>query len=47
MGYNQEKYSRVRQIYQTKYLKAEEAADRRKAELYVKSPALHKQEHAC
>lgn len=40
MGYNQENYRRVRQAYQTKFLKAEEAADRRRDELHALSPAL-------
>lgn len=40
MGYNQENYRRVRLEYQTKFLRAEEAADHRRAELYAISPEL-------
>lgn len=40
MGYNKENYSRVRAAYQTKYLNALEAADRRMAELHAKSPEV-------
>lgn len=40
MGYNKENYSRIRTAYQTKYLKAYEQADRRRAELHQKSPEI-------
>ena len=37
MGYNKENYSRIRTAYQTKYLKALDEAERRRAELHQKS----------
>jgi len=40
MGYNQENYRRIREEYETKYLRAREAADDRKAEAYLAIPEL-------
>ena len=40
MAYNKQNYQRVREIYQTKYLLAEEEAARRTEELHRKSPEL-------
>ena len=40
MSYNKENYARIRQAYQTKYLKAYAEADRRTEELHRQSPAL-------
>ena len=40
MGYEQENYRRIREEYQTKYLVAREAADRRRAEVAVAIPAV-------
>ena len=40
MAYNKQNYQRVREIYQTKYLLAEEEAARRTEELHRKSPDL-------
>lgn len=40
MGYNRENYKRIRTAYQTKYLKALEEADRRRAELHRQSPEI-------
>ena len=41
MGYtSQENYRRIRQEYETKYLRAQEAADARLAEVHAAIPAL-------
>ena len=40
MGYNKENYARIRAAYQTKYLKAYEEADRRRAMLHGICPEL-------
>lgn len=40
MGYNKTNYSRIRAEYQTKYLKAYDEADRRRAEVHAKCPEL-------
>lgn len=40
MGYNREVYRRIREAYKSKYVKAEEEADRRTAEVHAKSPEL-------
>ena len=40
MAYNKQNYQRVREIYRTKYLLAEEEATRRTEELHRKSPEL-------
>lgn len=40
MAYNKQSYQRVRELYRTKYLLAEEEAARRTEELHRKSPAL-------
>ncbi len=40
MGYYHENYRRIREAYQTKYLKAYEIADRRTAEVHEKCPEL-------
>ena len=40
MAYNKQRYRRVREIYRTKYLLAEEEAARRTEELHRKSPEL-------
>lgn len=41
MGYNQDNYRRVRQEYETKYLKAHEAADMRRAEVHAAIPEIN------
>ena len=40
MGYNQENFRRIRAEYETKAMKAEEAADERREELYRRIPDL-------
>ncbi len=40
MGYNQENYRRIRETYETKYLRAQEAAEARREEAYLKIPEL-------
>lgn len=40
MGYNRENYKRIREEYQTKYLRAREAADARRMELHSFIPAV-------
>ena len=40
MGYNQENYKRIREEYETKYLRAREAADARREEVYLEIPEL-------
>ena len=40
MAYNKQNYQRVREVYRTKYLLAEEEATRRTEELHRKSPEL-------
>ncbi len=40
MGYNKDNYSRIRTAYQTKYLKALDEAERRRAELHQKSAEI-------
>ncbi|MBQ7322480.1 MAG: ATP-binding protein [Clostridia bacterium] len=40
MGYNRENYKRIREEYQTKYLRARDAADARRAELHMQIPAV-------
>ena len=40
MAYNKDNYRRIRTAYQTKYLIAYEAADKRLAEIHAKSPEL-------
>ena len=40
MGYNRDNYKRIREEYQTKYLRAREAADARRAELHARIPAV-------
>ena len=40
MGYNQENFRRIRAEYETKAMKAEEAADERREELYHVIPGL-------
>ncbi len=46
MAYNKESYNRVLEIYKTKYLLAETAADARKAEVEAKIPALREIDRA-
>ena len=40
MGYSNDTYRRIREAYKSKYVKAEEEADRRTAEVHAKSPEL-------
>ena len=40
MGYNRENYKRIREDYQTKYLRARDAADARRLELHSRIPAV-------
>ncbi len=40
MGYQQENYRKIREEYETKYLKAREAADARRAEVYLAIPEI-------
>ena len=40
MGYNQANYTRIRKDYETKYLRAREDADRRRAEALRAIPEL-------
>ncbi len=40
MGYNRDNYKRIREEYQTKYLRAREAADARRMELHIRFPAV-------
>ncbi len=40
MGYNQENYKRIREAYETKYLKAREEAESRREEVYLAIPEL-------
>ncbi len=40
MGYSREAYRRIREAYKSKYIKAEEEADRRTAEVHAKCPEL-------
>ncbi len=40
MGYNQENYKRIREEYETKYLRAREEADARREEVYLEIPEL-------
>ena len=40
MGYNRDNYKRIREEYQTKYLRAREAADARRMELHMRLPAV-------
>ena len=40
MGYNQDNYRKIREAYETKYLRAREAADARRAEVYLAIPEL-------
>lgn len=40
MGYNQANYKRIREEYETKYLKAREAAEARRAEIYLAIPEI-------
>jgi DNA replication protein DnaC len=40
MGYNRENYKRIREDYQTKYLRARDAADARRMELHARIPAV-------
>lgn len=40
MGYNQDNYQKIREEYETKYLRAREAADLRKEEVYLVIPEL-------
>lgn len=40
MGYNQDNYRRVRQEYETKYLKARDAADMRRSEVHTAIPEV-------
>ena len=40
MGYNQANYTRIRKEYETKYLRAREDADRRRAEALLVIPEL-------
>lgn len=40
MGYNQDNYRRIREEYATKYLKAQEAADLRREEIYLAIPEI-------
>ena len=46
MGYNQENYRRIRAEYETKAMKAEEAADARREELYGIIPGLQELDRA-
>lgn len=40
MGYNQDNYRRIREEYETKYLKAQEAAEARRQEIYLAIPEI-------
>ena len=40
MGYNRANYNRIREAYQEKYKRAEEAAEMRRAEVYMAIPSL-------
>lgn len=40
MGYNRDNYKRIREEYQTKYLRARDAADARRLELHSRFPAV-------
>ena len=40
MGYNRDNYKRIREEYQTKYLRAREAADARRLEIHSRLPAV-------
>ncbi len=40
MGYNQDNYRKIREAYETKYLRAREAAEERREELYLVIPEL-------
>ena len=40
MGYNQDNYKRIREEYETKYLKAREAAEMRREEVYFAIPEI-------
>ena len=40
MGYNQENYRRIRQEYETKYIKARDDAEVRRAQIHVEIPDI-------
>ena len=46
MGYNRDNYKRIREEYQTKYLRAREAADARRMELHSLFPAVAEMDRA-
>lgn len=46
MGYNRDNYKRIREEYQTKYLRAREAADARRMELHSRFPAIAEMDRA-